>query len=166
MASTFSLSGLLRLVPRWVDDLTATAVTDTATVVQTIAITNGAGAGQADSYWRDLIAIPANSSATVDLFSLPMSAFGGTGSIALYKVKMLLVVNRSPVAPVSFGAATSNRWSGYSAGAITLPAGATLFALDAASGYPVSGSSRNVVIENQSATVAASVDVYIAGVLD
>lgn len=166
MASTFSLSGLLRLVPRWVDDLTATAVTDTATVVQSVALTNGSAAGQADAYWRDLIAIPASSSATVDLFALPMSAFGGTGSLALYKIKMLLVINRSEAAAISFGAADANRWSGHSAGAIALPAGATLFALDTANGYPVSGSSRNVVIQNQSATAAASVDLYIAGVLD
>lgn len=166
MPSTFSMSGLLRLVPRWVDDLTATAVTDTATVVQTIAIANGGGAGQANAYWRDLIAIPANASATIDLYALPMVAFGGTGSIALATVKMLLVINRSATAPISFGAAGANRWGGYSAGAIAMPAGATLFALDAVAGYPVSGSSRSVVIANQSATAAATVDIYLAGVLD
>lgn len=166
MPSTFSLSGLLRLVPRWVDGLTATAVTDTATVVQTIAIANGAGAGQANAYWRDVLAIPAGGFAAVDLLSLPMIAFGGTGAIGLSAVKMLMVVNRSPAAPISFGAAAANRWSGYSAGAIAMPAGATLFAMDAAFGYPVSASSRNIVLQNQSATASAVVEFYLAGVLD
>jgi hypothetical protein len=166
MPSTFSLSGLLRLVPRWVDDLTATAVTDTATVVQSIALTHGSAAGQANAYWRDLVAIPAGDSVTLDLYALPMVAFGGTGTVALWKVKMLAVINRSAAAAVSFGEADADRWAGYSAGAIALPAGATLFALDAASGYTVSGSSRKVVIENLSTTAAASVDIYIAGVLD
>lgn len=166
MPSTFSLSGLLRLVPRWVDDLTATAVTDTATVSEALTLTNGGGAGQADAYWRDLVSIPASGSATIDLFNLPTVAFGGTGSIALYKIKMLLAVNRSASAAVSFGAAASNRWSGYSAGAIAIPAGGILFGMDAASGYAVNGTSKIVVIQNQSTTAAASVDVYIAGVLD
>lgn len=166
MASTFSLSGLLRLVPRWVDDLTATAVTDTATVAQTVALSNGTAAGQANAYWRDLLSIPASSAATVDLFALPMSAFGGTGTIALAPVKMLLVVNRSAAAAVKVNAATSNRWTGFADGAHLLPAGATLFALDAGAGYAVSGTSRMIRIENQSATAAASVDLYLAGVLD
>jgi hypothetical protein len=166
MASTFSLSGLLRLVPRWVDDLTATAVTDTATVLQTVTLTNGTADGEANAYWRDLISIPGGQTATIDLFNLPTTAFGGTGSIALYKIKMLLVVNRSLTAGVVFGDATSNRWEGYSSGAQWLPAGATLFALDTATGYLADGSSRNILITNDSATDAASIDVYIAGVLD
>jgi hypothetical protein len=166
MASTFSLSGLLRLVPRWVDDLTATAVTDTATIVQTVALSNGAAAGQADGYWRDLLSIPADDAATIDLFALPLSAFGGSGSLALYKVKMVLVVNRSAAAAVTFGAANSNRWAGFSDGPISIPAGGTLFAFDPATGYAVGSSSRAIVIENQSATAAASVDVYIVGVID
>ena len=166
MASTFSLTGLLRLVPRWVDDLTATAVTDTATVVQNVALSNGSAAGQADAYWRDLLAIPAGDDATIDLFALPMSAFGGSGSIALYKIKMFLVVNRSETAAITFGGTATNRWSGFSAGAISIPPGGTLFALDTGNGYAANGSSRNVHIQNDSATAAASVDVNIVGVLD
>lgn len=166
MASTFSLSGLLRLVPRWVDDLTATAVTDTATVSQTIALSNGGGTGQANAYWRDLISIPASGSATIDLFDLPTNAFGGAGSIALYKIKMMLVVNRSETAGVVFGGAATNRWEGWSDGAQWIPAGGTLFALDAGDGFAADSSSRNVVITNDSSADAASIDVYIAGVLD
>jgi hypothetical protein len=166
MALSFSLTGLLRLVPRWVDDKSATEVTDTATYSQSVSIGNGAATGQANAYWRDVLNIAAGQSASIDLFNLPMKAFGGQGPVALYQIKLLLVVNNSQAAAVSFGAATASRWAGYSEGAISLPAGATLFAINAANGYPVSGSSRNILVENLSGVSSASVDVYIAGVLD
>lgn len=164
MPRTFTLTGLVRMVPRWVD--TDTAVVDAATVVQTIDVANGTGAGQANAYWRDVLTIAAGQSATVDLFALPTTAFGGTGTVALYQIKLLWCANRSAGAAVILGDACENRWGGYSSGAQYLPAGACVLALSAGEGYAADGSSRNVVITNDSATESATVELYLAGVLD
>ena len=160
MAATFSLSGTLKVVPKWVDARGATDVTDTAIATHTAALTDGTGAGSANCYWKDQITIAAGATATIDLRALPAKAFGGTGSLVLSAVKMLLVVSDSAV---SVGGSASNRWSSFSAGEISVGPGDVLYSTNASSGWAVSSSSRTIAISN-AGTSAATVAVYVAGV--
>jgi hypothetical protein len=95
VAASFSLTGTLRLDPRWVDDLNTTLVTDATRVNLTLALTNGDGDGEADAYWRDVRTVADGDTDTIDLSALPLSVFGGTGTLDMATVKLIYVRNLS-----------------------------------------------------------------------
>jgi len=101
MATTFSLSGTLRVVPRLTDTLNLTDVIDTATVNLSFALADGTGANQANTYWKDVVTVAASGSQTITLASLPLNAFGGTGTLNLAATKVLVARNRSTTATVA-----------------------------------------------------------------
>lgn len=163
MAAEFSLTGSLRIVPRWVDDLSTTAVTDTATVNLAFALANGTGDDQADAYHKDVITIAAAATATIDLRSLAVKLFGGAGTVSLAKVKTLLVVNRSSTASLSVGGSTANRWTALAAGAATIGPDGVLYVSHPNGGYATSASDKVIAITNNGAA-AADVELYVVGV--
>jgi hypothetical protein len=97
VAASFSLTGSLRLDPRWVDDLNTTLVTDATRVNLTLSLTNGDGDGEADAYWRDVRTVAGGATDVIDLFALPLSVFGGTGTLEINqnKLRMLYIRNLS-----------------------------------------------------------------------
>ena len=161
--ATFSLSAALRVIPKWVESLAVRDVTDTTTAALSLTLEDGTGANQANAYWRDVITIAAGATTTVDLTALPLKAFGGTGTLSLAAAKLVLAVNRSDVAGVTFNGTATNRWATFIGGAATLPAGATLYATSTAAGWTINGTNKLVTITN-TGSVAATVELYFVGV--
>jgi hypothetical protein len=97
VAASFSLTGSLRLDPRWVDDLNTTLVTDATRVNLSLSLTNGDGDGEADCYWRDVRTVAGGDTDVIDLSALPLSVFGGTGTLEINpnKLRMLYIRNLS-----------------------------------------------------------------------
>lgn len=162
MAASFSLTSTLRFVPRWVDSLNTTNVIDTTATTDILTLANGSGSGQANAYWRDVVTIAASGTASIDLRSLTLKAFGGTGTLTLASVKAICVRNRSTTASLSVGVSATNRWSGLAAGAITV-AGSGCFYATNSTGWATSASDKILAITNDGAS-AADVEVIVVGV--
>jgi hypothetical protein len=163
VAASFSLTGSLRIVPRWDDDLNTTTVTDTATVNLAFALADGTGDDQANGYYKDVVTIAASGTATIDLRALPLTIMGGTGTLSLAKVKALLIVNRSTTASLAVNGSTTNRWTALSAGAMTLGPEGVLYVTHLNAGYATTATDKVIAITNNGAS-AADVEVYIVGV--
>lgn len=101
MATTFSMSGTLRVVPRLTDTLNVTDVIDTATVNLAFALADGTGANQANTYWKDVVTVAGSGSQTITLSALPLNVFGGTGTLNLAATKVLIARNRSTASTVA-----------------------------------------------------------------
>lgn len=162
MPTTFTLSGTLKVTPRWVDSRSATDITDTTIATSTIALDDGTASGQANAYWKDQLSLNAGASVTIDLRSLSHKAFGGTGTLAFAAVKMLMISNNG-TGSVVVGGTPANRWDSWATGNVTVGAGCVLFATNTASGWATSTTGKTLQITNSGAS-AATVDVYIAGV--
>lgn len=160
MPTTFSLSGTLKVQPKWVETFGVTDVTDAATATHTAALTEGTGAGEANGYWKDQVTVPAGGTVTLDLSSLSHKVFGGTAALGFSTVKVLVV---SAAQAVAFAGSAANRWESFADGAIEIGAGGVLYAVAPQAGWPVTPTSRIVTFGNGGAAPAV-VDVYIAGV--
>lgn len=151
MAASFSLTGSLRVVPRLVDSLNTTDVTDTATASYTFAIEDGTGAGQANGFFKDVITVAAGQTQTLALSALTLKAFGGTGTLNLASQKLLLVRNRSTATAVSVALGT----------AVTASVGpeGTLYVTQPGTGWAAS----TLTLANAGGS-AADVELYLVGV--
>lgn len=150
-------------MPVWVDALNTTTITDSATASLTYALANGTGNDQANGYHKDVLTIAAGGTATVDLRALPLNLFGGTGTVSLAKVKVLLIKNRSATASLSAFGSTANRWTALSAGAVSIGPDGTLYVTHPKGGYATSATDKVVAITNNGAA-AADVELYVVGV--
>lgn len=101
MATTFSMTGSLRVTPRLADELNLTDIIDTATVNLSFALADGTGASQANTYWKDVVTVAGSGSQTITLSALPLNVFGGTGTLNIAATKVLIARNRSTTATVS-----------------------------------------------------------------
>jgi len=97
MATTFSLTGTLRLVPRWEDDVSPANLVDATTFLQTFSIAQGTATGRANAYWRDVRAVAAGDTDEIELDTLPLAVMGGTGNLNLATVRMVYLRNRGTV---------------------------------------------------------------------
>lgn len=113
MAASFSLTGTVRIVPTWTDDLNTTTVSDSVTVNQAIALTDGDGSGEADGYWRDVRTVAASATDTIQLDDLPLNVMGGAGVLDLAELRLVYVRNRSETHNLNF-------WFGYKSGITTI----------------------------------------------
>lgn len=163
MAASFTLTGTLRLVPRWADDLNTTTVTDTVRTDVAFTLANGTGNDQADGYYKDVLTVAASETATVDLRALTLNIMGGSGTLSLAKVKALLIVNRSATASLTVNGTTSDRWTALSAGALTVGPEGVLYVTHLNAGYATTASDKVIAITNNGAA-AADVEVYVIGV--
>jgi hypothetical protein len=162
MPAAFTLSGTLKVVPKWVDSRGATDITDTAIATHTVALTNGVGTGAANAYWKDGVSVPFGSPVTIDVRSLTHQAFGGVGTLSLSNVKLVWIVNASATATVSIGVSQANGWSGcFTAGCVVPPNG-VLYATSP-TGWSTSASSRLIQLTN-STSGTATVNVVLVGV--
>lgn len=163
MAASFSLTGSLRIVPRWTDELNTTTVIDTATANISFTLADGTGNDQANGYYKDVITVAAGGTATVDLRALSLNVMGGTGTLSLAKVKTLLIKNRSTTASLSVGGSTTNRWTALAVDATTVGPDGVLYVSHPKAGYATSASDKVIAITNNGAS-AADVEIYIVGV--
>lgn len=102
MAASFSLTGQVRLTPRWTDELNATDVIDATSIIESFALTNGTGSGQANCYWKDVRTVAGNSVDTIDLMVVPLKAYGGTANVNFTNLRMIYVKNRHASASLLF----------------------------------------------------------------
>lgn len=151
MAASFSLTGTLRVDPRWTDDLNTTTVLDSARASLTFALADGDGAGEADAYFKDVVTVAASASESLDLTDLTRNLFGGSGALDLAAVKVLLVRNRSETASVTVALGTSVTGS--------LDPLGVLYATSTDGGW----AETTLTITNTGAA-AADVELYLAGV--
>jgi hypothetical protein len=151
MASTFSLSGSLRISPIWVEPLDASTVTDATSALVSFAFENGTGSGQANAYWRDLVSVSATSTTTINLTALPMNVFSTAGTLDIDRQKLLLIRNRSTTIGLTVALGTSVT--------AALNAGGVVLASSTAAGW----SETSLTLTNAGAS-AVSVEVYIVGV--
>ena len=163
MAASFSLAGTLRVVPSWVDELSTTALTDSVTALIPFTLTDGTAAGQANGYYKDVITIAAGGTANVDLRALPLVFMGGTGTLSLASVKVLLIRNRSTAASLSAGVSVANRWTALSADSIAIGPEGVLYTTHLAAGLATTTTNKVLAITNNGAA-AADIEVYVVGV--
>jgi hypothetical protein len=156
VAASFSLTGSLRLDPRWTDDLNTTTVTDSARVNITFALANGDDDGEADAYWKDVRTVAASTTDTIDLSELPLSLFGGSEPLDMATVRMIYVRNLSTTIELTYAIA-----GGSDAG---IPPGGSFmwFAPEATADVWLAGS-QLIEIANDGAS-AANYEIILIGV--
>lgn len=102
-----------------------------------IGFTDGVGANQLNRDYAAIRSLVAGAD-SVDLNGVLFDLYGS--SVALVRVKTLYIKNLSAANPMTFGAASSNPWSGFlnATGTFTLPPGAVfMIATPDATGWPV-----------------------------
>ena len=153
MSTSLTITGQLRLAASWVDDLTNTTVTDSATVSRLLSFANGTGAGQANGYWRDVRTVAGSATDTIDTTALPLSVFGTNGTLNLATVKLIYVRNRSTTVTLTYDVAGANY--GIPPGGVFLWTAGTAPTAKWFDG-------NNIVIEGGSAS--ATYEIILAGV--
>jgi len=153
MPASLSITGQVRLSASWVDDLTSATVTDSASVLRALSLTNGTGADQVNGYWRDVRTVAGSATDTIDTTSLALSVFGTAGTLNLATVKLIYVRNQSATVTLTYDIDGAN---------YGLPPGA-IFLWTAGTG-PTNKwfHGGNIVIEGGSAS--ATYEIIVAGV--
>lgn len=151
MAASFTLSGLLRIQPRWVDALNTTDIVDSTTAAYTFVFENGTAANQANGYFKDVVTVAASTTTTLTMATLPLNAFGGSGTLNLAAQKVILVRNRSTTVSVAVAL-------GAHVTAALGPEG-VLYVTRPATGW----AGTTLTIQNAGAS-AADVEIYLVGV--
>ncbi|MHB1033231.1 MAG: hypothetical protein ACYC35_23910 [Pirellulales bacterium] len=96
-----SLSAEIRASLTWLfqDTLDLAVVSDASRLEYSASLADGAGADQADKIWHDRRRVTGGGGTdSLDLTALANTLFGNTISIAMAKVKVILIVNRSTAA--------------------------------------------------------------------
>lgn len=151
MATEFSMTGTLRVIPRLTDTLNTTDVIDTATVNLSFTIADGTAANQANTYWKDVVTVAGNGSQTITFSSLPLNVFGGTGTLNLAATKVVIARNRSTTATVVLA---MNAHVTATLG----PEGVVYATKTDATGW----SATSITLTNNSAN-AADIEIYLVG---
>jgi hypothetical protein len=143
--ATFSLTGMLQMIPSWTD---GSATTGTTLNVP-LKLTNGTTADKADGFWQKTLTLNAEESHSIDLYNLPLSVFTATVSVALDKVKALLFYNSSTITTFSVGGDPANRWEGFTGGDWVVHPGGIVLVTAPKVGLQVTGSSKVLEILNE-----------------
>lgn len=102
MAASFSLTGSLRLDPRWTDDLNTTTVLDSARVNISFTLANGDSDGEANAFWKDVRTVAGGGQDTLGFDGLPLNAFGGSGTANLAEIRMIFIRNLSETKTIRY----------------------------------------------------------------
>jgi hypothetical protein len=103
MASSLTVSGLLRIDFALTNTLTVGAVADASVVLETLAFANGTGASQANIYFRKSGSVAANVSDTTTLTSVAVPTQSGTTYTAsIDKVRLVYFKNTSAAQFIDF----------------------------------------------------------------
>ena len=164
MASTFSMTGTLRIVPSWTDDLNTTTVVDSATVLLPFTLTDGTGSEQANCYWKDVVTVPGEEAITpIDLRALPLNAMGGSGTLTLAKAKLVLLRNRSLTNAVTFASGAQAAFTNLTA---EIGPGDVFYMTNFGEGVSITATKKLIRLSPVASETLAAVDVeiYIVGV--
>ena len=99
----FSMTGQLRIVPAWSDEMSTTTVVDSVTIQQSLSLANGTGPGQAQAYWRDVRTVTGAATDVIDLSALPVNIFGGSSTLNLDGPRLIYVRNLSSAVRLNYG---------------------------------------------------------------
>lgn len=158
MAASFSLTGQIRLDPRWVDDLNTTVVTDSVRVALTLVLTNGTGTAQANAYWRDVRTVAASATDTISMATgLDLDVYGGTGTVELDPDKTRLIYVRNLSDSVTLGLVLDDEEQ-----LLLPPAGVLLLSRPADASFAVANGGDFSIVN--AAAEAADYEVIIVGV--
>jgi len=132
------------------ESLDLSIVTDASRLEYNRSLVDGAGSGQADKLWHDERTLAAGAHDDLDLTALATTLFGNALTVALAKVKGLLIVNTSITAgdDLSIGGASSHEWLAPFAGAgdkIKCPADSCLLLCNRLAGWSVAGGSSDIL---------------------
>jgi hypothetical protein len=163
MPQSFSLTSALRVVPSWSDDLSTTTVTDSVTALLSLSLANGTGNDQANGFWKDVFTLASGATQDIDLRALPLHVFGGSGTLSLSSVKLLLIENRSSTADLLISTNVSDQWTVFAADVVVVRGGGVLYATAPKGGWPTYSNNKILTINNDGGS-SASVAVYIVGV--
>lgn len=147
--STFSQAGVLSLSPRLVDGNATQA--DSPVVQFTLA--NGTGAAAATTYWRENVTLAAGDTVDVDLKALSVAKLGGTGTLNLTKVKLLMIRNTSAHTSIEVDAGAANAWTPVKPGTIG-PGSLVLVSEPTAAGRATGESSKVLSFVNSDTTIS------------
>jgi hypothetical protein len=161
MAATFSLTGFIRLLPRWEEPIGPALLADTTTFLQTLSIANGTGAGQANAYWRDVRTVAASTNDTIDYEDLPLSVMGATGSLSIASLRLVYIRNRSTTKPLRFLFDPSDLGGSDYA---DIGASGTLFWSGSGALSQATDTAHSFVIRNADATASVDYEILIVGV--
>lgn len=153
MATSLTVTGTLRIAASWVDDLTSTTVTDSATVSNTLSLANGTGSGQINGYWRDTRSVGIGATDTINTTALPVTFFGTASTINFASVKLIYIKNNSTTTAITYDIAGQN---------CTLPPGAVFFWTAGTAPASPWFAGGNIVIEG--GVAAVSYEIILAGV--
>ena len=149
--STFTMTGVLSLTPKWVDN----NATQTDAVQVTFPLANGTGAAAANTYWRNSVAVAAGATVDVDLKALAVSKLGGTGTLNLTKEKSIMLRNTSAHTSLAIDATASNAWTPVAPGTIG-PGGVVFVSEPTAAGRATGASSKILSVVNSDSTITKS----------
>ena len=141
----FSMQGLGQFSPKLGDG----DATRSESVAVQMSLANGVGSGRANGYWSKTLTLAAGQDETIDLLSLPVSAFGASGATALASVKHLVVLNQSQMVRIIVEPGASNGWEEL--GSMVVSLGGLLVIHAPVDGLGVGPSSRTVRIANDAA---------------
>jgi len=147
---SFSMSGTIRFSTTLVDGDKSWA----ETVSRLLQFTNGTASGQADAYWQGSITLGPGDDQTIDFYSLAISAFGASGTVAMASVKMLVIANESANVSLTVEPGASNGWDQL--GGLYVGKGGVLLLHSGLAGLPVGGTSRTLKITNNGTTTSLS----------
>ncbi len=156
---TQTLSSEIKVSLGWLhqDVPDVSTIIDGARLEYHVALPDGAGADEADRIWHDERTLAAGDSEELDLSALPMMLFGDSLSVAMAKVKALLLINLATDAGdgLLIGDATSHAWQGPLAAAgdkLLVPADSCLLLVNKKNGWTVlAGSADRLKIANAGA---------------
>lgn len=154
MAASFSLTGTIRLTPVWTEPLDLVDVVDRTAIAETISLSDGDGAGEADSYWKDVRTVAASTTDTVDLTALPLDVYGGTDTLSLANVRLIYVKNRSATVALSYAVGAET---------IALRPGGLFFWYAASNAAAAAYSATEIRVTNAGAS-AVDYEIVLAGV--
>lgn len=151
MTTEFSLTSRFTASPKQVGG----GFSQSPTITADFALADGTGIGEASAMWHDQLTIPTDGSQTLDLTSLPVTAFNISGNLWFWKIKSLYIKNTSNTTSVTVFAADEENdvWSALYAVPVVLGPGGMLVAMDPA-GWLVANDSKTIRFENHEELVS------------
>ncbi|MBI2826707.1 MAG: hypothetical protein HYX69_18705 [Planctomycetia bacterium] len=169
MSDTLSAEIDASLVWLFQDSLGLTTIADASRLEYSASLADGTGNDQADKLWHDLRSVAASGQDDLVLSNLPQTIFGSAVSIALAKVKALLIVNAATTVgeDLIVGAAASNPWGapfGATGHQVRVPADACLLLVNKKSGWTVAAGASDKLRVANVGTGAISYKIAVVGV--
>jgi len=154
----------------WTDHVDTLPIVDSNRLRMSVDLPDGDAEGQADAVWHaSAESLAADQSTVYELDQLPQDLFGTTVSIAMAKVKAMLIANTSTTSGgyLLVGGAPGDAWKepfGAAGEQIKIPPGGCLLLINPESGWDVTAGATDLKIA--AAATAATFDMAILGVLD